>query len=112
MNAQGFQKIVEARANERVQEKIRTFKKGVADILNAFSGRCYCDENNSLTSHRRAIVAIMASEDHSKGWPKSLWENERTAVEKELLSIMDEMQKALLAADRSEPGENEIEVTP
>ena len=108
MNAQGFQKIIEARANERVQEKIRTFKKGVAGLLNAFSGQCYNDEKTTLTPDRRAIVSIMASEDHSKGWPKTIWENERDIVEKELLSIMDEMQKALLAADRSELGENSM----
>ena len=37
------------------------------------------------------------------GYPKFLWDDEEEKVKKELLSIMDEMQKALLSEEVKEP---------
>ncbi|MFH2099261.1 MAG: hypothetical protein ABIJ95_07100 [Pseudomonadota bacterium] len=58
-----------------------------------------------LFSELKPVFATLASDDITK-WPKSLWEAEEAAVEKELIAIMDEMQKAFLDASKAEPGEN------
>lgn len=113
MKSEMFDGIVKARANERVQKKIRKFKQDVGKALSEM-GKGYSrvrPEENCGTEEAKAILAIMGSDNPNSGWPNTLWERERTAVEKELLAIMDEMQKALLAADKAEPGEHRPEAT-
>ena len=111
MKSEMFDKIVEARADERVQDRIGTFKrtcdrayKDLLRISNRFDSAFTVEFG--VTPAARQIFAILSSDDTRKGWPKDLWEKERGMVRAELLKTMDEMQKALIAAERSQPGEN------
>ena len=109
MKAETFDKIVEARANERVQEKVAKFKMECLFALeHLLGGKKWSGYNIDTTylNNMRLPFSLLASENHRSGWPKILWETERNAVREELLGIMDEMQKALLAADKNQPGEN------
>jgi len=108
MKSEMFDKIVEARANERVQEKIKKLKRAIGTALTEMKGHRpgMYPEECCREREAREILAILGSDNPNSGFPKTLWEREREAVTKELLGIMDEMQKALLAADRSEPGEH------
>jgi len=103
-----FDEIVAARANERVQQKISTFKlaikKALAELVDE-SFHSY-NLNESLPGSYRGFLNAMLSNNIKIGWPSTLWDVEKEKVASELLAIMDEMQKAMLAADRAEPGEN------
>ena len=108
MKATKFDEIVAARAGERVQNKIFAFKvsikKACGELVNNPFYGYHLEE--ILPDVYRNVLNIMASDNIKKGWPSSLWGMERELVASELLNIMDEMQKAMLAADRQEPGEN------
>ena len=108
MNAQKFDEIVEARANERVQAKIKKFKADCCKAFGELIGDGYTSHSyhNPFREEARVAFGVLASDNHAQGWPSSLWEKERQTVSEELLRIMDEMQKALLAASKSEDGEN------
>lgn len=95
MTTEKFRKIIEARAKKRVQGRITMFKQEVGAAAQKLM---------SLWPYRhpediKEMFGVMASKDDSKGWPKELWEYEEAQVEKELFAIMDEMQKALIAAE-------------
>jgi len=113
MKAEMFDKIVEASANERVQRKISAFKDAVD---RAYRTLMVCppyssifDASADVYPEAKKVIGILVSGDTRRGWPSRLWEREREAVSKELLATMDEMQKALLAAEKAEPGENRPE---
>ena len=108
MKAVRFDEIVVARANERVQQKILAFKIAIKKACGDLVGYPYNSYalNEKLHKNYRGVLAIMLNDNISVGWPSTLWDMEREKVSTELLNIMDEMQKALLAADRGEPGEN------
>ena len=103
-----FDKIVAARANERVQQKIFAFKKAIKTACGDLVGYPFnsYDLNESLPDSYRGVLSAMLSNNIKIGWPSTLWDLEKKKVASELLAIMDEMQKAMLAADRAEPGEN------
>jgi hypothetical protein len=112
MNAKKFEEIVKARAAKRVQDKIAKFKSELGSVFNRLTGESWyptADFNSSPFAKR--IFLVLASNDHSKGWPKELWEREEATVQAELFSIMDEMQKALIDAGRVVPEENKMEET-
>ena len=102
MTGDQFQKIVTARADERVQKRIADFKRAVLNavdnLLSLYSYR--------YNEDRKAIYQIMASADDKKGWPAKLWELEEKKVTEELLATMDELQKAFLAYSNKTAGEN------
>ena len=107
MKSEKFDKLVKARANERVQEKIREFKESCGYAFQKLTNqRSYIVSDYEMSDFAKAVFAVLVSKNHSKGWPQELWEQEEEKVERELLSIMDEMQKALIAADKNETGEN------
>jgi len=107
MKSEKFDRLVKARANERVQEKIKTFKESCGDAFQKLTDQCsYIVSDYEVSDFAKAVFAILISKNNSKNWPRELWEKEEEKVERELLSIMDEMQKALIAADKNETGEN------
>ncbi len=94
-----FDKIVEARANERVQNRIYAFTQ------EAFAAALkLCD--GGVEQGRREVLAVAAQPYAERTWPQSLWTKERATVRKELLATMDEMQRAIVAAEKAEPGEH------
>ena len=111
MTGEKFAEIVTKRANERVNIKIREFKKAIYQAFNKLSGEQYISKNSKgLQGLNFAILAQMVEEEaigFNVGWPRLLWEQEEEKVKYELLSMMDEMQKALLA-----PGPQEGDCTP
>ena len=106
MKAEKFDQIVEARANERVQKKIAHFQQAVISAARGLTDCRGIPQYGQMLARNKEVVALMVSGNFHKGWPKLLWENEREVVHKELLATMDEFQKALLAAEKAEPGEN------
>ena len=108
MKEKTFDEIVKARANERTQAKIKAFKEAVKKSCFELTGKTWLgyDQNKVLVPDFRAVLSILSSENHTTGWPSSLWEKEEDHVREELLKTMDEMQRALLAASKAEPGEN------
>ena len=108
MKAEMFDKIVEARADQRVQAKIGAFKRACVEAAQHLGvGRFSRQDDLVLCQEEsRALFAVLASGEPARGWPPEIWERECEAVRKELLSTMDEFQRALLAAEKAEPGEN------
>jgi len=108
MKAIKFDEIVKARADQRIQGKIFMFKlaikKACGELVNNTFNGYNLDE--SLPDSYKEVLTIMVGDNIKVGWPSALWTMEKEKVSAELLDIMDEMQKALLAADRVEPGEN------
>jgi len=112
MKEKTFDEIVKARANERVQAKLKAFKEVVKTACGQLLGDTYWrgyEQRITLIPNFREVLTLLASEDHTKDWPTSLWEKEEDAVREELLKTMDEMQRAFLAASKAEPGENSAE---
>ena len=103
-----FDEIVAARANERVQKKIFEFKTDIKKACGELVNNTFQGYNLSerLPDIYREVLNVMVSDNIRIGWPSTLWDVEKEKVASELLAIMDEMQKAMLAADRAEPGEN------
>ena len=103
MTGEKFAEIVTKRANERVQEKLKQFKQAIKHAFYELTGSDYVWKNetgNKSTEANNKILENMAKEyclDPNRGWPKYLWEKEEEKVKDELLSLMDEMQKALLS---------------
>lgn len=107
MTPEKFDGIVKARANERVQQAIMTAKKAVVIALSPLMGKQIAEHHlirsYSLKNEIHAvkdILKVLASDNHAKGWPSEIWRRAEAEVESELLNIMDEMQKAMLAAQR------------
>ena len=109
MKEKTFDEIVKARGDERVQAKLKAFKETVKTACGQLWGDSYWkgyDQSKMLLETFRNYLGILSSEDHTTGWPTSLWEMEEDHVREELLKTMDEMQRAFLAASKAEPGEN------
>ena len=109
MKEKTFDEIVKARANERVQAKLKAFKNSVKTACGQLLGDTYWSgyvQHKTLVQSFRTPLGILSSDDHTTGWPTSLWEKEEDIVREELLKTMDEMQRAFLAASKAEPGEN------
>lgn len=111
MDKSKFDEIVEARANERVQARFAKMRRAVYQaLLEFFHPRNYGSYGNYSESEDwggrfQYVMIQLASDDNRKGWDteklkEDFWESERNAVTKELLSQMDEFQKALLAAQK------------
>ena len=115
MNPFTFDELINARASRQVENRIRQFKSdlikaltvlGVEYVPNFGYGHTF-----SPTNEGAIVLNVMLSQNTQKGWPVGLWERERVVVAKELLSTMDVMQQAIVAAgrpieeDRACPGE-------
>jgi len=104
MTGEKFTEIVTKRANERVQVKLAQFKKAIKHAFYELTGSDYTTRPENRPSDRAAannqILLHMAETfelDPSGNWPSILWRQEEEKVSDELLSMMDEMQKALLS---------------
>ena len=120
MTATKFDEIVEARANERVQARIKQLR---TDLRKAFATATTGNErmfdgyyNNrtiapnqqvagsKLTAgNARDLLQVVYGEsttDNKGEWPAWLWKQERLDVSRELLATLDSMQQALLAASK------------
>lgn len=112
MTANKFDEIVNKRANQRVNQKIEDFKLAVGKAIKEL----FKYDNTSIyyALDKPEVITIFKNLSEQKlqtGWPSVLWEKEREAVSKELLSIMDEMQKALLAPEPSESDNKPMEIS-
>jgi hypothetical protein len=112
MKAATFDEIVRKRANERVQIKLNAFREAIMSSCKVLIGD-RCGYQGSQAKHKSwhpdycRLLKILASDDNQGGWPATIWAEEFESVSKELLAIMDEMQKALLA-----PGAKEDDMKP
>ena len=97
MEAKGFDKIVQARADERVRDKILRFERAMLSALREFAG---ASDNYKASAYGNEILTVLATPCNNRLWPPRMWREEEALVEKELLATMDEMQRALLAASR------------
>lgn len=111
MKGTDFDSIVKNRADERVIGKIKTFRDAFAMAFNQLTGTGFVSKDasadNSLANWK--ILTDMADKggpNELNKWPHYLWETEEGKVRSELLSVMDEMQKALLAPEPTK-GEND-----
>lgn len=103
MSPSKFDAIVENRAVERTRARIRQFQTDINEaVITLTKGRSRPLSNDSFWAS--APWAEICAALISNKWPAYLWEQEREAVTKELLSVMDEMQKALVAPAPSEDG--------
>ena len=94
MDVKTFEEKVKNRANQRVQHKIYKFEISLRDALRLLFGDNWAEINHTKA---KEVFLILSGDVTDKGWPKSLWEDERARVQDELFSIMDEMQKTLLS---------------
>ena len=102
--------IVKARANQRAQQKIENFKSSIRGHFQQLGISLYTSDNGIQGGiDAIKIYGFLSGFDGYPGWPRVIWDNEEELVRKELLATMDEFQKALLAAEKAEPGENRPE---
>jgi len=101
MTGEKFAEIVTKRANERVNAKIKAFTDALYKAFRDLTGEIYISkaQGSKRLANYHILERMVAEESISfnKGWPKMLWEQEEEKVSAELLSMMDEMQKALLS---------------
>jgi len=121
MEAKYFNKIIEARANERAQAKIITFQDAVMKAFDELTGCPYGQFAHKDQGGTRGAnyIILKAMFDNQKvrfqeNWPRLIWEEAEEKVSNEILSTMDEMQKTLLAASKeSNPNDcKPVEVVP
>lgn len=102
MNAFKFDELVKARANERVQERIKKFRE---DIINAVKTLRPEFKHHSLTVRSDMVKGLFACLPENTGWPAEIWRDEEECVSKELLATLDEMQKAFISIGKIIPDE-------
>ena len=98
---------IKRRANERVQQKIKTCQQSLGAALLQLqldqygAGRVQSGYNLTPDSAIRAVLNCVLSSEPNKGWPVQLWRAEEEKVAEEIMNIMDPLQRALAA---KEPG--------
>jgi len=99
MKAEKFDAIVKARADQRIQERLKIFKDDVRKALEKLTGHSYA----GYRSFGSSFWKVLTGDNWHKGWPKTLWTEEEVRVENELLATLNEMQKAFLALEKEDP---------
>lgn len=103
-----FDKLVEARANARVQEKIRKCKLQIFNavmevfghnLVRSLDGNGWNYYSSTLGNYKK-VLEIMLSDNWSKGWPGELWDREKQIVAEEILGMMQPMERALRDLER------------
>ena len=89
MNIETMDKKIKKRAAEITSKDIVTFKTAVDKALDVL---CH-----GTWDARKQCLAVMASADNTKGWPKILWEAREKLVRDDVFSTMDAVQKMLLS---------------
>lgn len=115
MNPSKFDAIVKARAQQRVEQRANRFREAIAsafrdlykDIPTKASPLAhphYPNERLGTYLRESVVLDIVKSLCHKEGethpsltLPREFWTYEEAEVSKALLSVMDEMQKALCA---------------
>lgn len=106
MNSDRFNQIIENRAQQRVKERVAKFEKAIGtafrELHNEVAPNYYDrwsggDRGKRVAAIMRHLTGAQGSPEKPSGYPQMLWDEERAAVEKELLATMDEMAKALAA---------------
>lgn len=104
---EGLQEAIKKRANERVQDRIRAFKKGMEKhlgmLLHGTESYWYHHAYGSAFTNEESVEIFkqLAEGDFKKGWPARLWSEEEACVAAEIMKITDEVQKALTAPEPS-----------
>lgn len=104
---EGLQEAVKKRANQRVQDRITAFKKGMEKLLGALlhgtDSYWYHHAYNSAFTNDESVEIFrrFAEGEFKKGWPVRLWSEEEGVVAAEIMRVTDEVQKALLAPEPS-----------
>lgn len=116
-NVKDLEKMIEDRANDVVQDKIKKFKYEIELAVEKLVGLgrgdlkfgSYCKHEASTNVYRLAaayIVCLISNDQDPEtakaySWPALLWEKERDAIRNELLAKMDLMQQLLMTKPRS-----------
>ncbi len=112
MTPDKFNDIVKKRAAQRIESKIEEFELDIQKACRKLSNKLDSTGRrwsaNSDASKRMSkiflhLLGYASTTEKPAGYPKFLWEEEEEQVKKELLSIMDEMQKALISEEVKEP---------
>ncbi len=122
MNSSKFDTIVKARAQQRIEQRVARFRQSVADAFEELlkdirsKGQPFAHPHASrgektATFLRESVaMGIFKGLVHKQGeefprmtLPAEFWTHEEAEVSKALLSIMDEMQKALCAPVNADP---------
>lgn len=103
MNGKRFDEIVEAQARKNAQEHIDKFVKDVKAVLTQFeSSLLYAGDFWSQPLVVDLLTQLLTPYNQ-RVWPASIFEKEREAVQKSLLSTMNVMQEAIITADSFVP---------
>jgi hypothetical protein len=110
MNRESLEEQIKKRADERVQERIKRFKEAVVRAANELCGTQHQlnSFSHELPEPLRQCFAAMASDNHRKAWPSTLWADERARVTDEVFATMNELQRVLLARGVATEGEPEV----
>ena len=118
-----FEQAVKNRANQRVQERIELFRLKIADALGDLlpgslkgtyglqlirAGASLSDNHTGYALIKECLERIL-SESPRQEWPSVLWETEEAAVTKELMNLLDPVQRAFKAP---EPGPDDCSPAP
>lgn len=101
-----FDRLVQARADAQVQQKIKKCKLGILNAIRELLGApavqildpslgYFSDAESS-----KKILQILSSDNWSKGWPRLLWDREEQKVAEEILGMMQPMERALRDLER------------
>lgn len=102
-NFEDMETAVKNRAHERVQERLKSFKKAILAACGTL-----LHDNVYRYDHQpgafdepeiKEVFTILSSGDPRSRWPRSLWKKEEAGVRAALMNIMNEAQKALLAQE-------------
>jgi len=103
MNTEQFEKSVQNKANQNVQQKIATFKESLKKALNTLTGSeclskdyyCYISPDGCKANKEIFQLFINGDTISPNDWPKFLWEKEQKEVREKLFGMMDIMQRAV-----------------
>lgn len=104
MNGKRFDQIVEARAKQRAEAIVNKFVNDVRNALIAVDhGLTYCGNIWEDDLAKSLLAQLTNLDRRGRIWPEKILDMQREQVKNELLSVMDEMQKAIIAADNFKP---------
>lgn len=99
MNKNKFEDGIKRRANQKVQERINKFEKAVHM---AYLELCSPQNKGYTPSKKNLKPYLTPLMESDEKWPASLWEEEETKATNELFSLLDPVEKMLLAPELSE----------
>jgi hypothetical protein len=100
MNETKFQKAVTNRANERVQAKVIKFKEAVSAALKVLDSKVsYHNSSEGVIVEKASqgyLTALILGDAYNK-WPRGMWDREEALVTEEMFSMMNEVERAIMA---------------